>query len=290
RLVDRDVVELTNLQRQVLYDERDVQAGTPKAVAAQNRLQAINSDINIEAIVDDVDASNIRAIADDCDLIIDGLDNFESRYLLNDYSTARQRPWIYGGAIGVTGMSAFVLPHDTACLRCIFPEPPLPGTSPTCDTAGILGPVISRVAAHQAMQAIKWLTGNIDAIDRTLHSFDAWANTQHAMTHAGPDPNCPCCGRGVYEWLDGERTASSMVLCGRDAVQIKPATSQEAIPLQQLADRLAEHGTFHCTRDVLHGRLHNGLEMTVFENGRALIKGTDSTEDARSAYARYIGT
>ena len=152
RLVDRDVVELTNLQRQVLYDERDVQAGTPKAVAAQNRLQAINSDINIESVVDDVDASNIRSIAKDCDLIIDGLDNFETRYLLNDYATSTQRPWIYGGAIGVTGMSAFVLPHDTACLRCIFPEPPLPGTSPTCDTAGILGPVISRVAAHHAMQ------------------------------------------------------------------------------------------------------------------------------------------
>ena len=289
RLVDRDVVELTNLQRQVLYDEQDAQAGTPKAIAARNRLLRVNSDITIEAVVDDVDPSNIRELAKGCDLIIDGLDNFETRYLINDLSIATQVPWIYGGAIGVTGMSATILPGRTACLRCIFPEPPPPGSSPTCDTAGVLGPVINHVAAHQAMQAIKLLTGHCDSLDMTLRSFDAWANTQHAMNHAGPDAACPCCAQGSYEWLEGERVTSGTMLCGRDAVQIKPKVTQQPIQLLQLAQRLADHGTFHCTADVLHGRLHDGLELTVFQNGRALIKGTDSTEHARSAYARYIG-
>ena len=288
RVVDRDVVELTNLQRQTLYAESDI--GTPKATAARDRLRAINSDVEIEAMIDDVDADTIRALAADCDLIIDGLDNFETRFLVNDYSVATGTPWIYGGAIGTTGMSAVVLPGDTPCLRCLFPEPPASGTTPTCDTAGVLGPVIHRVAAQQAMQAIKLLTGNITTVDRTLQTFDTWSNTQHAMASGERRADCPCCGEDVFDWLDGRRTTSTMELCGRDAVQIKPPSGHDHLPLQVLADRLAVHGRFRCTPEVLHGRFTDeDIELTVFPNGRALVKGSQSLEHARSVYARYIG-
>ena len=176
--------------------------------------RAINSDVEIKAMIDDVDADTIRALAADCDLIIDGLDNFETRFLVNDYSVATGTPWIYGGAIGTTGMSAVVLPGDTPCLRCLFPEPPASGTTPTCDTAGVLGPVIHRVAAQQAMQAIKLLTGNITTIDRTLQTFDTWSNTQHAMASGERRADCPCCGEDVFDWLDGRRVTSTMELAG----------------------------------------------------------------------------
>ena len=289
RLVDRDVVELTNLQRQVLYDESDI--GTPKATAARDRLRAVNSRIEVQAIIDDVDATNIRRLADGCDLIVDGLDNFETRYLLNDFSVSTGTPWIYGGAVGTTGMSAMMLPGETPCLRCLFPEPPPAGTTPTCETAGVLGPVIHRVAAHQAVQAIKLLTGNIEAIDRTLQTFDVWTNTQHVMASGDRRKDCPCCGHHSFSWLDGSRASSTTLLCGRDAVQIKPPHDQNGMPLKDLADRLAPHGSFRCTEDVLQGRFTDeDIELTVFSNGRALVKGSESTEHARSVYARYIGS
>jgi molybdopterin/thiamine biosynthesis adenylyltransferase len=289
RLVDRDVVELTNLQRQVLYSESDI--GAPKAIAARDRLQAVNSNVEIQAVIDDVDADTIRSLAAGCDLIIDGLDNFETRYLINDFSVSTGIPWIYGGAIGTTGMSTVLLPDDTPCLRCLFPDPPATGTTPTCETAGVLGPVIHRVAAHQITQAIKLLTGNTAAVDRTLQTFDVWSNVQHAMTPGGRRDDCPCCGRREFEWLDGHRTPSTTVLCGRDAVQIKPGRHHADVPLQELADRLAIHGSFRCTADVLQGRFADeDIELTVFSNGRALVKGSRSPEHARSVYARYIGT
>ncbi len=288
RLVDRDVVELTNLQRQVLYDESDV--GTPKATAARNRLEAVNSEVDVQAFIDDVDATNIGSLADDCDLIIDGLDNFETRYLLNDFSVSTGTPWIYGGAVGTTGMSAVMLPGDTPCLRCIFPEPPATGTTPTCETAGVLGTVIHRVAAHQVTQAIKLLTGNGPAVDRTLQTFDVWSNTQHAMASGERRDDCPCCRHRSFAWLDGSRTTSTTLLCGRDAVQIKPPRDHDGVPLKELADRLAAHGEFRCTADVLQGRFTDeDIELTVFSNGRALVKGSQSPEHARSVYARYIG-
>ncbi|MAB81827.1 MAG: thiamine biosynthesis protein ThiF [Phycisphaerae bacterium] len=289
RLVDRDIVELTNLQRQVLYAESDL--GAPKATAARGRLGAVNSEIDIESFVEDVDASNIERLAEGCTVIIDGLDNFETRYLVNDLAVSTDRPWFYGGAVGTTGMSAVVIPGRTPCLRCTFPEPPAAGTSPTCDTAGVLGPVIHMVAAHQAMQAIKLLSGNTDAVDFRLHSFDAWGNTRHAMDHGLPRTDCPCCGEHDFPWLDGRRESSTSVLCGRDAVQIKPAAAGDSIELQALAERLAEHGDFHCSDEVLRGRLHEvDVELTVFADGRALIKGASTPEQARTVYARYIGT
>ncbi len=289
RLVDRDIVELTNLQRQVLFAESDV--SMPKAAAAARRLKAVNSSIEIEAAVSDFDASNAERLADGCDLLIDGLDNFETRYLINDLAVSTNRPWCYGGAVGTTGMSAVILPGDTPCLRCTFPEPPAPGLAPTCDTAGILGPAIHQVAAHQAMQAIKLLSGNHDAVDTRLHSFDVWANTRHAMQHDTPRQNCPCCGNRRFEWLQGDRVASTTVLCGRDAVQVKPAAGGEVMHLPDLARRLADHGRFHGSEEILHGHLEEAdVDLTVFPDGRALIKGSDTPEHARTIYARYIGS
>lgn len=297
RLVDRDVVELTNLQRQPLYDEHDVESGTPKALAAKNRLEEINSSIRIEAFVDDIDAANIEQIAEGCDLIVDGLDNFEARYLLNDLSTATNRPWIYGGAVGTTGMSAAIIPGRTPCLRCLFPEPPAPGTTPTCDTAGVLGPVVSMVAARQVLQALKILTGHGDALDLTLHSFDAWNNTRQEMKPGTPSAECPCCAHGNFEWLEGRRGQGASILCGRNAVQVKPQADSSPVPLEELAERLSHHGEFRCTDSVLHGVLLNELnddgeriELTIFQNGRALVKGSGSIDHARAVYAKYIGS
>lgn len=289
RIADRDIVDVTNLQRQVLFDESDL--ASPKATAARNRLRSINSTIDIEAFVVDVDASNIERLADGCTAIVDGLDNFETRYLVNDLAVSTNRPWFYGGAVGTTGMSAAIMPGESPCLRCVFPEPPAPGLSPTCDTAGILGPVVHMVAAHQAMQAIKFLSGHAEAVDQRVHSFDAWANTRHAMDISVPRKDCPCCGLRRFEWLQEQRISSTTVLCGRDAVQVKPDPGCAALQLGVLADRLAKHGTFRESSEVLHGRLEEaGVDLTVFPDGRALIKGSTTPEHARTIYARYIGT
>ncbi len=297
RLVDRDVVELTNLQRQSLFDEDDVASRRPKAIAARNRLEAVNSSIRIEAVVDDVDASNIEHLADGCDLIMDGLDNFEARYLLNDLSIATDRPWIYGGAVGTTGMTAVIVPGRTPCLRCLFPEPPAAGTTPTCDTAGVLGPVVSMVAARQAIQALKILAGQDEALDPALLSFDAWSNTTREMRPGTPSPECPCCGQRDFEWLEGRRGQGASILCGRNAVQVKPDDGSTLLPLEELARRLSTHGTFRCNDSVVHGTLDHEvnedgerIELTIFQNGRALVKGSGSTEHARAVYAKYIGT
>ena len=288
-LIDRDVVEATNLQRQVLFAESDL--GRPKAAAAAQRLASVNSSIDIVPEIADFDASNAERLTEGCDLLIDGLDNFETRYLVNDLAVSSGRPWCYGGAVGTTGMSTVIIPGRTPCLRCTFPDPPAPGLSPTCDTAGILGPVIHMVAAHQCMQAIKILSGHIDDVDVRLHSFDAWSGTRHAMDPGAPRASCPCCGERNFEWLRGDRIASSTVLCGRDAVQIKPDSSGTDVDLPTLADRLADHGRFRSTGEVLRGHLDDpAVDVTVFPDGRALIHGCATPEQARTIYARYIGS
>jgi molybdopterin-synthase adenylyltransferase len=316
-VVDRDVVELTNLQRQVLYDEADVEAGTPKAEAAKARLRRINSQITVSAHVDDFNHRNAERFAERVDLIMDGLDNFETRYLLNDLAVSRGLPYIYGGAVGVTGVSLAVLPHhskrqaghestvkwseeqSTPCLRCVFPEAPPPGSSPTCDTAGVLGPVIAAIAAHQAAQAIKLLTGNLAALDRSLLSIDLWTNDlrRFDVGAARETSECPCCVQGRFEFLQGESGSATTSLCGRNAVQITPARSDRHIDLARLATSLAAHGQFSCTPFLLKGSFTHErnnadvpYELTVFPNGRAIIKGTAQPEVARTVYARYVGS
>jgi molybdopterin-synthase adenylyltransferase len=321
-IVDRDIVELTNLQRQVLYDEADVAQHMPKAEAARIKVNRINSQVQVHSHVDDFNYRNASRYAKGCDLILDGLDNFETRYLLNDLAVARGMPYIYGGAVGVTGVSFAVLPHpaereagfggritweapqSTPCLRCIFPEAPPPGSSPTCDTAGVLGPIVSIIAAHQVTQAIKLITGNLASLDRSLLSIDLWTNEQRrfdvSAARAGND--CPCCVRGRFEFLEGGATSATTSLCGRNAVQITPAMAgvdlhMAAINLPDMAARLTPHGSFACNKFMLRGEFADErndhdepIELTLFPNGRAIIKGTTEPEVARAIYAKYVGT
>jgi len=315
-IVDRDVVETTNLQRQILFDEADVADALPKAEAARQKLQRINSAIDIRAHVDDFNASNAEHYADGVDVIVDGLDNFETRYLLNDLAVHRGTAYIYGGAVGTTGMQFTVLPRPsdksvagsavwtaeqaTPCLRCVFPEAPPAGTSPTCDTVGVLGPVVNIVAAAQCAAVIKLLTGNVDRIDRRMLSVDLWTNQlRHFELAERPSPECPCCGQGHFDYLEGGTTSRATSLCGRDAVQIVPAArrSNGAMDFHALAQRLQPHGEFAITPHVLRGsfsreRGETGrvLELTLFANGRAIIKGTTEPELARTIYARYVGS
>jgi adenylyltransferase/sulfurtransferase len=313
RLVDRDVVEITNLQRQILFDESDVRRCLPKAEAARERLGQINSQVRVEACVDDFNHRSAERLARDVHLVMDGLDNFETRYLLNDLAVSHHLPYVYGGAVGVTGMSMPILPaanglppdapgairwspdQATPCLRCIFPEAPPPGSIPTCDTAGVLGAVVMIIAAHQVAQAIKLITGHIDRLDRSLLSIDLWANqtarydVQGALSEA-----CPCCARRRFSFLRGETTTAASMLCGRNAVQV--AGGAEEIDLQSLALRLEPHGSFRHNGFLLHGTFDRErgiggepIALTLFPNGRAIVAGTNEPEAARTIYARYVG-
>ncbi len=307
-LVDRDLIELTNLQRQVLYDEQDLADGLPKAEAARRRLLRVNSTIRIDAIVDDVNPSNVEAIAAGADVIIDGLDNFETRYLLNDVSVKHGIPYIYGGAVATHGMTATFLPHAPPggrpvrawdecagpCLRCVFDAAPPAGASLTCDTAGVLGPMVGVISQHEAAEAIKILCGRFDAVSRDLVSMDLWHGEHRRLDlRSAYQPGlCVCCGQGRFEHLAGEFRGAAASLCGRDAVQIVPR-SAATTDLQALAARLAPHGRVQCNRFLLRAQLTDAagpVELTVFPNGRAIVKGTNRPEIARGIYAKYLGS
>jgi adenylyltransferase/sulfurtransferase len=290
RLVDRDFLELNNLQRQVLYDEADVQSGLPKAILAQRKLQQINSQVIVEAIVADVDYRNIESLVDGMQVIVDGTDNFETRFLLNDTSLAHRIPWIYGGCIGSEGQTMTIVPGQTACLRCLMRESPPPGTTPTCDTAGILGPVVNVIGSYQACEAIKILSGNVAAVNHALYVFEMWDNRMRQISLASlrEARDCPACTGGEYPWLQGARGSQSAVLCGRNAVQLRfPVTSKT--DLDQLANKLSSVGTV--THNPFLLRLEvDDYRITVFADGRAIIGGTDDVAEAKSVHARYIGT
>jgi adenylyltransferase/sulfurtransferase len=315
-IVDRDVVELTNLQRQILFNEEDVRNGTPKALAAKTKISHVNSQVTVHAHVDDFSHRNFERFVSNVDLIVDGLDNFETRYLLNDIAVSRGTPYIYGGAVATTGVTMPVLPssamrrtkspsnitwtedQSTPCLRCVFPEAPPPGTTPTCDTAGVLGPAVAIIAAIQSAQAIKLLTGNIQALDRSLFSIDVWTNEFRRFDiNAAKNTDCPCCARGEFEFLQGDTGSTALSMCGRNAVQVSPAASIEVnMNLPDLAARLAPHGSFTHNEYLMRGSLRSErnskgecIELTVFSNGRVIIKGVNEPEAARTIYARYIG-
>src|SRR5438093_7021158 len=242
RIVDRDFLELNNLQRQVLYDEDDVAAGLPKAIAAKNRLERINSTIEIEAVVANVDHTNIERLLDGADCLIDGTDNFETRFLLNDAAVKLGISWVYGGCLGAEGQSLTIIPGQTPCLRCRMPERPPPGTTPTCDSAGILGTIIGVVASIEANEALKILSGHADAISRTWTVLDLWDNTvRQIKLDSARAPDCPCCGRREFPWLAGDRGSHTAVLCGRNAVQLS-FPGRAALPLDQLEAKLAAVG------------------------------------------------
>lgn len=311
RIVDRDIVELTNLQRQVLFTEQDVTEGIPKAEAAKRAIEKINRQVRIEAHVADFNHVNAERLADGVDVLLDGLDNFQARYLLNDLSVKHRLPYVYGGAVGVTGMATVFLPmtgrsgwapeQSTPCLRCVFPEAPPPGSTPTCDTAGVLGSAVGLIAHHQAIQTLKLLIGAIDAVDRSLLSIDVWRNETRRLTISGARrDDCPCCAQRTFEYLDGTAGSGITSLCGRGAVQVNPAgdpvNGAARLDLGQIGRRLAPHGAFRATPFLLRGSLsaERGdegriVELTLFPDGRAIFTNISRPEQARTLYDRYIG-
>ncbi|MFO0876575.1 MAG: ThiF family adenylyltransferase [Gemmataceae bacterium] len=289
RVVDRDFIETSNLQRQVLFDENDVAEQLPKAEAAARKLRAINSQITIESVVTDIDRTNIVALCEDADLILDGTDNFEIRYLINDVAVKLNKPWVYGGCIGSHGQVLPILPGETPCLRCVFEAAPSPGEAGTCETAGVLGPIVNIVASLQATEAIKILTGNLDQVNRELTYLDIWDNI-HRRIKVAPllgKVDCPCCKHRRFEWLDGAHGSQTTSLCGRNAVQVSHRTPSR-LNFEEMARHLGTMGEVSFNRFLLKFSVES-YEFTVFPDGRAIIKGTNDTEKARTLYARYIG-
>jgi adenylyltransferase/sulfurtransferase len=290
RLVDRDFIEESNLQRQIMFEERDVAAALPKAVAAAARIGRINSETAVEALVKDVNYANIEELISDADVVLDGADNFEVRYLLNDAAVKLNKPWVYGAAVGSYGVQMTIRPRETPCLRCVFPEAPAPGVSPTCDTAGVILPVIAAVASYQVAEAIKLLIGRIDKLHGALVQFDLWENNFTRLKLAGlrEQVNCRTCQQDHYDFLNARGGQLVTTLCGRNAVQISPATKTQ-MDFGWLAEQLSSVGQVSYNRYLLKFAV-DGCEVTVFPDARSIIKGTDDPALARSIYARYIGT
>ena len=287
RLADRDFVELSNLQRQTLYSEMDAADGTPKAIAAEARLKAINSEVSIDPHVVEVNHTNIDALLEGIDLVLDGTDNFQIRYLINDACVKNETPWIYGAAVAGYGTTMTILPNTTSCLRCIFEEMPPAGSSPTCDTAGVLQSIISSVSAVQVTEAIKLLIGAKSTLHGSLLQIDIWNSDWRKIKANQRNPNCRTCGARDFEFLNAESNNLAISLCGRDAIQVRPPNADK-IDLKLLNERLKNLGNTRANEYLI--RFSNEeVELTVFADGRAIIKGTDEPSEARSLYSKFIG-
>lgn len=288
RIADRDIVELSNLQRQTLFDESHARDATPKALAAAQRLAAVNSDVLVEPHVVDVDSESIRALVDGVHLVIDGTDNVVTRYLINDIAIQNGIPWVYGACVGVEGRVMPVLPSNGPCLRCVFETPPAPGELTTCDTVGVLGSAAAMVASMQTVAAIRILIG--DPPELKLTTLNAWAGrvTQVDVSD-GRRADCPCCARRDFVYLNNPPAVGAS-LCGRDAVQIRGARNQQ-VDLSKLFDRLSRVGEVRRSEYLLRAQLkENNRKLTVFPDGRAIIHGTTDLTAARAIYDRYVGS
>jgi molybdopterin-synthase adenylyltransferase len=288
RIVDRDFVELSNLQRQSLFDEGDAAAALPKAVAATEKLRKINSTVTIEPLVADIGPTNIKRLFDGVDLVLDGTDNFETRFLINDAALKFSLPWVYGGCVGAEGQAMTILPGETACLRCLMPECPQPGSTTTCETAGILGPIVGLIASIEVAEAIKLLSGNRESVSRRLTVVDLWQNEsrQIDVSRLREQVDCPACKHGEYSWLSGRSVSRTASLCGRNSVQLSHLDA--SISLDELAKKL--EGVGELTRNEFLLRLKvDGYELTVFPDARVIVAGTDDIATARTVYAKYIG-
>jgi molybdopterin-synthase adenylyltransferase len=282
-LVDRDFVELTNLQRQVLFDERDAAEAMPKAIAAARRLAHVNSSVTVEAHAADLDSGNIAELLAGVTLVLDATDNFETRFLLNDYCVAHALPWIYGAAVGSYGITCPFLVGGP-CLACLYPEPPS-GDSPTCETDGVLNSVTTLIAALQVAGALQILSGNGKQVRRVITTVDVWKGPLREVAQPEADPQCRCCARRDFEYLRAERRAP-LSLCGRNAVQVHER--RHPLNLPELRARLEPLGEVRANEFALRF-WHAPYEMTVFPDGRAIVKGTTDTGVARSLYSRFIG-
>ena len=287
RIVDRDFVEASNLQRQTMFTERDAEERIPKAVAAAKHIREINADIEVDSQIADVNHSNVESLIRDCDVVLDGTDNFATRYLINDACVKHDINWIYGAAVGSYGVTMTIRPHQTACLRCVFEEAPPAASAPTCDTAGVIMPIISLVAAVQVTEALKLLTGHNEDLHSALMQFDVWRNEWRKINPGPPSPDCPTCAVGRYETLEAASGEFAAVLCGRNAVQISPAQATR-LDFKKLAERLKVTGEVKFNDYLLRFRTGE-FELTVFQDARSIIRGTSEITTARSLYAKYIG-
>ncbi len=292
RLIDRDVVEWTNLQRQSLYVEQDAIEGRSKAHAASERLAQINSSIRIEPIVADITSNNIRGILDQVDLVIDAADNFLIRFLLNDWSLATGTPWVHGGCVGAAGQVRLFTGKGSPCFRCLVPEPPPASAVDTCDTAGVVGSATHVIASLQATEAIKWLSGNHTAVRETLLSIDLWHNRiRELKITPAISKHCPACAKKDYAFLEGSRATqseSASVLCGRDAVQINSAVEGN-IDLSRMAKRWTSIGRVQSTPFFVRLFPDQTHSLTLFRDGRVVVTGTAEIAEARSLCDRFIG-
>jgi adenylyltransferase/sulfurtransferase len=285
RIVDRDLPEWTNLQRQILFDEQDVALRFPKAVIAARKLRDVNREVEIDPLVVDVNPGNVEGLLDGVDVALDATDNFETRYLLNDACVKLGVPWIYGGVIGSEGMVLVVRPGVGPCLRCAMPDPPPPGAVPTCDTAGVLNAAPAAVAAMQVAEALKLLLGADGGLDGLLH-INLWPPQQRAFA-VKRQPHCPTCGERRFEFLQRDRNSWATRLCGRNAVQIVPAPAA-GFSLDNVAARLAPLGTV-TNNGLLLVACVESYELTIFPDGRAIIHGVSDEGIAKSLYAKYVG-
>jgi adenylyltransferase/sulfurtransferase len=287
RLADRDFVEFHNLPRQALYSEADAKAGLPKAVAAALRLREINASVVIEERVMDVNADTVENLVTGANVVLDGADNFEVRYLVNEACVKLGIPWVYGGVLGTYGLTSVILPGQTPCLRCLLGPMPAPGSVPTCETAGVLGSAVAVVASLEATEALKILLGRPEALLRSLVMVDVWnGDFERAATQRG-QARCPVCDDGQYALLDAELGSATTVLCGRSAVQVSPRPSQP-VDLAELAGRLEGIGSVRANEHLLRLEVE-GCQLTVFRDGRTIVKGTDDPVKARTLHARYVG-
>lgn len=295
RIVDRDFLERSNLSRQTLYTEKQADEGLPKAIAAGDRLKTLNAETRLDPRVADVTPQTLAGLAEDVDVIVDGTDNFETRLLVNDYAVKHRVPWVYGGVVGAEGRVMPILPGETACLACLAPDAPAPGETPTCDSAGVLGPAVGVVASLQSLEAMKLLAGKREALTTGLTVVDLWNPTgpgRWRRLEVPRDPDCRCCGRGDYEWLDGRRSSHAAVLCGRGAVQLTPPGDAPPPDLPALRAKLAPLGRVVANPFLLRLTLPEtagGHELTLFADGRAIVGGVETEAEARSVWSRCLG-
>jgi molybdopterin/thiamine biosynthesis adenylyltransferase len=287
-LVDRDFVEDSNLQRQSLFDEEDAAAGLPKAVAAEAHLRRLNSDVEVQGVIADLSAENVDELLPGATIVLDGTDNFETRFLVNDVCVREGIPWVYGACVGAYGLALLVRPRKTPCLRCLLETLPPAGSGPTCDTAGVVAPIVHVIAGIQVGEALKLLAGREESFLPGLVTVDLWKGTFDVVDVRGRAPSCPACTAGQYDYAQVGSTGASAVLCGRDAVQVRPPRGT-TIDLPGLASRLAPLG--HVTSNEYLVRMDtDGTEMVVFKDGRAIVKGVSDPAAARTLYAKYVGS
>lgn len=311
-IVDRDLVEESNLQRQILYSESDI--GLPKATVAKEKIQKINSQIIVESHVDDFRATNAEKLSIDSDLLIDGLDNLETRYLLNDLAVKTGKPYLYGGAVSTYGLQGTFLPHpkykktkrnnkinwkesdSTPCFRCIFTQTSDTDSLPTCDTSGILSSIISTVASLQYTDAIKLITQQPMTLSRSIHSIDIWNNTYHKLSFGKSQISCPLCNKGEFAFLNSTKKSSSSTLCGQDAVQVIPKNLLSKEMYSKVKNKLKNENVIISKNDIFKIMLNHEsriqkkpIKITIFQNGRAVIHGTTEPNYAESIYKKYVG-